>query len=66
MAKVNMMQLREHIGVAVDGTEFYTTVTLKPGETICTECEGTGRDPVYDYGCLRCDGKGITTQEDEQ
>jgi len=74
MAKVNMMQLREdppniariYCGVRVDGTEVFTSVTLNPGESICTNCEGSGRDPVYDYRCGRCCGEGTITQEQEQ
>jgi len=74
MAKVSMMQLREdpphtarlYDGVGVDGTAFYTLVTLAPGETICTRCEGSGRDAEYDYRCCWCGGQGTITKEDEQ
>ena len=76
MAKVNMMQLREdppnvarmYWGVGVDGAEFYMPVTLAPNETICAECEGSGRDPIYDYRCMKCAGAGtiITAVEEDE
>ena len=74
MAKVNMMQLREdppgtarmYYGVSVDGCEFYTLVDMAPGETICTECDGSGRDPDYDYRCRWCAGKGTIITEEEE
>jgi len=52
------------LAVSVSGAEYHHIIHLQPGQSICTHCEGSGRDAVYDYRCEYCDD-GIYTQEEE-